>query len=264
MEKYVHDVAVHNLLAPKQLVPIFIDLFHPTSVVDVGCGLGTFLRVFKENGVVDIFGLDGTWVNKSLLSNNISLDSFKEVDLEEEVQLNRRFDLAMCLEVAEHIQEEKADNLVSTLTNLSDTIIFSAAIPYQGGQNHVNEQWLTYWESLFNAHNYTLFDIIRPKIWDNSDVFFWYKQNVVVFAKNGCINELAKNCPSIVIRNIVHPDLYRIHCVALEECRRENNRLLYQIDRLNSGGYSFKKYIGMLANYFKLRLTKLARKQGNN
>ncbi len=52
-EKYIHKEDIHNLRAPRQLVPIILQLCSPESVVDIGCGIGTFLYCFKEAGISD-------------------------------------------------------------------------------------------------------------------------------------------------------------------------------------------------------------------
>lgn len=254
--RYCHDTSVHNLLAPKEIVPKLIDFFSPKSVVDVGCGLGTFLHVFMENGVTDILGIDGPWVNKTLVSQNIPLDTFLEKNLEEDINIDRRYDLAICLEVAEHLHQIYASELVSKLTDLSDIVIFSAAIPSQGGQNHINEQWLTYWEKLFDAHGYVLYDILRPQIWDNPDIFFWYKQNMVVFAKKGCVSDSLLHAESKPIRNIVHPDLFLHQSYTLAELQEKNNALSYELKRLYSGTFPITAYFKMLKKYVKARLKK--------
>ena len=80
--------------------------------------------------------------------------------------------MVLCLEGAEHIKKDTADIFVQNLVNSGNLILFSAAIPNQGGQNHFNEQWFTYWEEKFIVHNYILHDIIRPFFWDNSELFF--------------------------------------------------------------------------------------------
>ncbi len=146
--KYVYDPEHHNLDAPREIVPFLIDKFHPQSVVDVGCGNGTFLSVFLENGIKDILGLDGGWVNRSELY--IDGAFFLEKDLEKDLSINRKFDMVLCLEVAEHLSGDVADNFINNLTNLGDIIIFSAAIINQGGQNHINEQPFDYWIEKFS------------------------------------------------------------------------------------------------------------------
>ena len=254
--RYIHDTNVHNVLAPKEIVPILIELFSPKSVVDVGCGIGTFLHVFKENNVSDLVGLDGAWVDKKLLSQNIPLSCFLEVNLEEKVRLNRKFDMAICLEVAEHLHKDFANNIVLTLTNLSDVVVFSAAIPNQGGQNHLNEQWLSYWEKLFNACDFLMYDIIRPQIWDNPNIYFWYKQNMVVFIKKGNVYNALQKKSSIAIKNIVHPELYMRNINILEKYQKENKQLVTLLNQIYSGDYPIGKYLRMILNYIKFRIKK--------
>lgn len=256
--RYIHSTDVHNLLAPKVIVPILIELFSPKSVVDVGCGIGTFLRVFKDNNVAETIGMDGSWVNKSLLSKNIPLCDFLEVNLEEKVNVDKKFDIAICLEVAEHLHKDFANNLVLTLTNLSNVVVFSAAIPNQGGQNHINEQWLTYWEKLFNDCDYLMYDVIRPRIWDNPNVFFWYKQNMVVFIRKGSACNALPNAPSNTIRNIVHPDLYMRNINALVSCQEEYKKIKNKIERLYSGEYPIREYLRIINNYIRLRLKRIS------
>lgn len=254
---YVHDNSVHNLIAPRLIVPIIIDIFHPKSVIDVGCGIGTFLHVFHECGVTDLLGIDGDWVNRKKLLQNIDLSAFVPTDLNEPIIIGRRFDIAICLEVAEHLKETSAHTLVESLTTLSNIIVFSAAIPGQGGQNHINEQWITYWEKLFNEHHYVLYDIVRPQIWDNPNIFFWYKQNIVVFVKEGCHNSGLKSVPSNSIRDIVHPELFIQTSSTIFDLQKENERIANQFNRLLSGKYPLQTYWGIFWQYIKLRLAKL-------
>ena len=105
---------------------------------------------------------------------------FKSVDLTENFSENfdKRYDLAFCLEVAEHLQENKADNFVSNRCKLSDLILFSTAIPGQTGENHYNEQYPDYWSELFKKRNYFLIDYFRKKFWNDANVDWWYKQNM--------------------------------------------------------------------------------------
>ena len=59
--KYFHDEEHHNLISPRVIVPQLVKIINPKSVIDVGCGIGTFLKVFKENGIDDIYGLYRDW-----------------------------------------------------------------------------------------------------------------------------------------------------------------------------------------------------------
>lgn len=179
---YTHDINLHNGESALEVVPILIDLIKPKSVVDIGCGLGDWLSVFQKNGVEKILGVDGNWVNKNNLY--IKEDYFLEQNLTQPLILNQKFDLALSLEVAEHLPESAANTFVETLTNLSDNIVFSAAIPNQGGQNHINEQWHSYWIEKFESKGFYCHDVIRPLIWKNKKVAWWYKQNILYFSKN--------------------------------------------------------------------------------
>ena len=206
MSKYVYSENVHNLQAPEIIVPEILNLIKAKSVADIGCGLGTFLHVFKKHGIEMVMGYDGKWVNKELLFRYINEDEFTTWDLEKEIKPEKKCDLAISLEVAEHISGANAEIFVQSLLNCGEVVVFSAAIPYQGGQNHINEQWLTYWEEIFARHCYEMHDILRPLFWDNEAVFTWYKQNIVVFAPKGYV--FASEPVYSPFKNLVHYNLY--------------------------------------------------------
>jgi SAM-dependent methyltransferase len=211
MAQYNHTEAMHNLVAPKIIVPKVMELLNVNSVVDIGCGLGTFLRVFKEEGVKNVLGLDGPWCKKDLLFKNINQEEFLEVNMEDRIVIPRTFDLAVCLEVAEHLSPKRAASFAEDLTKLSDTILFSAAIPSQGGDHHYNEQWLSYWSTHFSTYGYQVFDVLKPYFWNNPQIFFWYKQNMVLFIKKGSEPEKVKSLIKNNLENIVHPELFNLH-----------------------------------------------------
>ncbi len=210
MVKYDHKEETHNLRSPEVIVPMLYEIIQPKNVIDIGCGVGTFLYAFKKIGVNEVMGLDGDWVNKKLLAKYLEPDEFKSINLSEFVDVKKKYDLAICLEVAEHIAEEYSDNLVKTLVNASDVIIFSAASPYQQGQHHINEQWPDYWINKFLKHDFHFLDILRSAFWNNSEVDFWYKQNMfLVMHKDYLLDEkrvcdLKKND----FNNIIHPDAF--------------------------------------------------------
>jgi SAM-dependent methyltransferase len=184
------------------IVPVLMEMFNPKSVVDVGCGLGTFLKVFKAHGVSDVLGCDGSWVRRDLLV--IPESEFRSVDLKEPLKLDKRYDLVICLEVAEHLPDSAADTLVRSLVDAGELIVFSAAIPQQGGQNHINEQWIDYWRPKFNRLNYEFFDLLREEFWDHPGVFWWYKQNMLVAAPMAMREKWGMR----KVLNLVHPDLF--------------------------------------------------------
>lgn len=163
------------------IVPLVMDILHPRSVVDVGCGEGTWLAGFHRLGVEDLLGIDGDYVGRSRLQ--IPHENFQAADLSRPLAVPRTFDLAVSLEVAEHLPEECAALFVESLTHLAPVVLFSAAIPFQGGNHHVNEQWPDKWAELFKRHDYLPVDCIRKRIWKNEAVEWWYTQNTLLFAQ---------------------------------------------------------------------------------
>jgi len=159
---------------------MLIDLINPRSVVDIGCGTGSWLAVMKTHHIDDVLGIDGEWVPEKSL--RIPKSCFLAHDLTKPIQIERRFDLAISLEVAEHLDRECARQFVRTLVSLSSVVVFSAAIPYQGGTHHVNEQWPDYWAELFEEHGYVALDCLRERVWNNEEVDWFYAQNMFVFA----------------------------------------------------------------------------------
>lgn len=149
------------------------------SALDVGCGDGIWLEAAQRLGIETIFGVDGPWTDVAKL--RIPRNSFQVVDLETSFNLGRKFDLVTCLEVAEHVSAHGGPELISTLTDHGDVVLFGAAIPFQGGFRHINEQWPSYWAKLFESRSFRHFDLIRPQIWTDDDIHFWYKQNILVY-----------------------------------------------------------------------------------
>ncbi len=163
------------------VVPVVLDLVPTGSLVDVGCGIGTWLTEFNAAGVQDFLGVDGDYVPREQLL--VDGERFKPHDLSQPLELGRRFDLATCLEVAEHLPATSAQTLVDSLVGLAPVVLFSAAIPHQGGNNHINEQWPDYWHALFAQRDYVAVDALRRKLWRNTDVARWYRQNLLFFVE---------------------------------------------------------------------------------
>jgi len=181
-----------------------------TSVVDVGCGVGTWLSVFQKIGVQDIQGIDGKWVDKKMLV--IPEENFLEIDLMNPCKMAKRFNLAICLEVAEHLPVSFADTFIHWLTELSDFVLFSAAIPSQGGEKHLNEAWQSYWVELFARNGYCVYDFIRPAIWNDAKIPFWYCQNILFFARTNSCKGLKFETYEKTFIDIVHPKLFLSKC----------------------------------------------------
>jgi SAM-dependent methyltransferase len=187
------------------VVPMVMDLIRPKRVVDVGCGWGTWLAAFRDYGAEEILGIDGDHVDPERLE--IAQREFLACDLSRPLALDRHFDLAVCLEVAEHLPAESADTLVGLLTSLAPVVLFSAAVPSQGGTNHVNEQWPDYWAARFEDRGYTLCDCIRDRIWDSPDVECWYAQNILLFSRQ----QVAAPAPGSIGAKSRWPALRRVH-----------------------------------------------------
>lgn len=192
------------------IVPLVIERARPTSIVDFGSGVGIWLAAFARHGVDDYTGVDGPWVSRDEL--HVPEERFVAARVDERVDLGRRFDLALALEVAEHVPEHHAETFVQNIVEHAPCVLFSAAIPHQGGTDHVNEQWPDYWVERFAAHGYVAVDGIRPEIWSNGDVLPFYRQNILMFATPGVIAErplLARDRERTDDRqlSLVHPEL---------------------------------------------------------
>lgn len=222
---YIHDEITHNSSAAEQVLPVLFSIFKPKSILDVGCGLGNWIEVAKKMGAEDITGVDGSYVDRSLLK--IDEDEFVECDLTKPFDLGRKFDLAICLEVAEHLPDSSAEGLIKSITNHTDVIMFSAAIPGQGGQNHINEQWVEYWKNIFESNDFQMIDFFRPKIWNNTKIERWYRQNLVLVVRKG--HPLAKEGSSDVL-SLVHPELLQ---VIIEENQLKIEQLKATISKLS-------------------------------
>lgn len=192
------------------VLPALFDLVgRPSSMLDVGCGTGDWLATAGELGVGDIQGVDGH-APVDLLE--IPTERFQQVDLTAPVDLGRRFDLVSSLEVAEHLPAWAAPTFVSTLASHGDLVLFSAAIPGQGlGNGHINEQPPSYWAALFAGHGYEAFDLLRPLVWDETRVEYYYRQNMMLFARGVRAEGLRSLPVPAAPLHLVHPGTLAIY-----------------------------------------------------
>jgi SAM-dependent methyltransferase len=207
----------------RVILPILFELLSFHSVVDVGCGIGNWLSVFVEKGISDVVGVDGSYVDRQMLQ--IESRCFVEHDLTLPLKLDRRFELAMCMEVAEHLPEASADTLVESLVGLSDQVLFSAAIPGQLGTGHINPQWQSYWIGKFKKHGYICIDCIRPAVWHNPKVQHWYAQNSFLFVSDKARDsaELERRYLSggrVSLTDVVHPKLQAYYVAEVEKAEQ--------------------------------------------
>lgn len=178
------------------VAPLIHAELQPATVVDVGCGEGWWGAAFADLGC-DVLGIDGEYVAQRAIP-------FQAADLTRPLSLVRRFDLAVCLEVAEHLPARRATGLVADLTTLADAVLFSAAIPGQGGVGHVNEQWPAYWVDRFWALGWSVTGAIRYDIWTDDRVENWYRQNLLLAVRG----HLPHRWPAGDVLPLVHPVLW--------------------------------------------------------
>lgn len=192
--------------------------------------MGIFLAVAKKYGVDDVLCIDGSYVNVEQLL--IDEKEFMPYDLSTKCVLERKFDLALSLEVAEHIEPNAANIFCDNLTKMSDVIVFSAAIPKQGGTGHVNEQWASYWVEKFQRRGYRVSNCLRKKFWSYTNITPLRRQNILLFVKENKYNEVI-NCFEESVDDfldIVHPEVYMQKITNLES---QVNDLRMQIEKKN-------------------------------
>jgi SAM-dependent methyltransferase len=197
-----------SIQSARIILGLLYKFYQPKSVIDIGCGHGGWLAAAESLGSTILKGIDGDWVDpRNTLSKNIN---FENLDLEKQSYRGQRYELCISLEVAEHIPESQSQLFINSLCNASDVVLFSAAIKFQGGTNHINEQWQSYWGSLFQENSYQCFDILRNRIWEEKKVKWWYRQNIFVFVNSKNVptgmNELESLNKTML--NLVHPINY--------------------------------------------------------
>lgn len=195
----------HTAYAARQILGALPPSLLTGRVADIGCGTGTFLVAALELGAVEVFGFEGDWVKSDMLDD--PRIAFTSTDLEHDLTA-AAVDLALSLEVAEHLSPARAASFVTDLVAMAPAVLFSAAIPGQGGVGHINEQWQSFWADLFATHAYQPYDIIRPTIWSDDAVPAWYRQNLVLYldAQTGQRLGLTPTAPALLDR--VHPTFW--------------------------------------------------------
>lgn len=164
----------------REFIPLLHRALPIDSLLDIGAGVGAWASEWLASGVANVVAVDGSYAPKDALL--VPADKFVSHDLSTPLRLGRRFDLVQSLEVAEHLAEAEADCLMDTMTAHGDVILFSAAVPGQGGEHHVNEQPLDYWRRKFAKRGYFAYDWLRPQLAENADVQRWYRYNSIIYA----------------------------------------------------------------------------------
>lgn len=170
------------------LLPRVARAVAPASVLDVGCGRGIWLAAWPQLGARDLLGLDGPYVQVDRLA--VPPAAFRSLNVTQCFDLGRRWDLVQCLEVAEHIPPSTSSCLVENLVRHGDRVLFSAAVPGQGGHNHINERPLEYWRGLFAAQGYHAFDVVRPELAGQAAIAPWYRFNTLLYVRASAVAAL--------------------------------------------------------------------------
>jgi len=223
------ELTIHSARTILQLLGSWNQI---RSVVDVGCGTGTWLTVAKSLGAQRLVGYEGGWVNQGMLDDQ-SIE-LRNINFEDSMPSDSDlFDLVISLEVAEHLTSDRASAFVQSLCRLGPLVMFSAAVPMQGGRKHLNEQWQSYWARLFQANGFFAIDFVRPKIWNEESIPFYYRQNTILYANAEHAVFGAKTFPikHIQILDLVHPIL--LEKVKNEELGvKESLRAAFSLPRL--------------------------------
>ncbi len=196
----------------EAVIPVVQEYIKPASLIDIGCGIGAWLSVWEKAGVKEIAGVDGTYVDKKQLQ--IKEENFHQCNLEEGYSANRTYELVSCLEVAEHIPSVSAEKFINSLCKLGNVILFSAAIPGQGGTMHVNEQYPEYWVALFSKNGFIPVDCLRSRIWNDRRIQWWYRQNTMFFVKENALENYPKLKGTALkmepkVLSLVHPEMLK-------------------------------------------------------
>ena len=208
-QKFYQKQAQGSSDSAKIILPLVFQVLPKiNSAVDFGCGVGTWVSCIKELGVNEIKGYDGSWAKDKLI---IPQEYFEAVEFDKEMpKIKKKYDLAISLEVAEHLPEKIAKKFIETITSASDIVLFSAAIPFQGGKNHINEQWQDYWYNIFNEYGYVGTDFLRRRCYNEQAIELWYRQNIMLYVKKEKIETVSipKEHFSSEQINFVCPEFY--------------------------------------------------------
>jgi SAM-dependent methyltransferase len=180
---FQNDVDAPALKSAGTIVSTVVEELAPRSVIDVGCGTGALLATFRDAGC-DVKGLEFARAAIAICQKR-GLDVQQFDIVTGRYVLDRKYDVATSLEVAEHLPEHAADRYVHLLTRLSWTVVFTAATPGQGGTDHRNEQPVEYWVERFARYGHELDEALTRRWranWEASgQVQSWYYNNLMVF-----------------------------------------------------------------------------------
>ena len=260
MEKEIKDIyneefwasnyGDYNYRSAKIILPILFKHYKPNSVIDIGCGIGTWLKAANELGVNEFIGIDGNEIEENFLL--VSRKYIKIDNLETHKNANnKKYDLAISVEVAEHLNNNRSFEFIKTLTSYSDVVLFSAAIPYQEGEHHINCNPPQFWVDIFKKYGYDCYDFRNDlmNMWEKINPC--YSQNILLFAKEKYRNTFME-------LNLTQKPIFYYHPAYVDIIINNNKALKNNIDneienlKLNCNWFNL---FGISNNSEYLRLT---------
>ncbi len=198
-QKFIQYAASSSRYGASKVITVILSALDVSSVLDIGCAGGGWLSEWQQAGIADVFGVDGAYVDPADLE--IERERFMSADLAQPFDLGKTFDLVQSLEVAEHIDATASGIFVSNLVKHAGRfILFSAAVPGQGGEHHINEQPYDYWRKHFAEHGFAAYDFVRPRISSDNGISFWYRYNIILFVREGHAADLSAAVEATRIR----------------------------------------------------------------
>lgn len=127
--------------------------YKPTSVIDFGCGIGSYLESAYSNGIGDLKGYDiGKRYAEPFIPEHL-LPFIHERDCTEPIFLDMRYDLVISFETIEHIDPKGTNGFLNNLVwalNVNGRLLFTGAPPEQDGCGHINCHTREYWLNEFS------------------------------------------------------------------------------------------------------------------
>ncbi len=231
MDRPEYDAALRDFYGPRyhdektaparraadRILPIVFSALNVASMVDVGCGPGSWLVAARDLGVQTVMGVEGDWAKHWYRGDRAIPDDVQIVysNLEDALRLPRTFDLAICIEVIEHLSPARGPSFIADLCRCAPHVLLGAAIPGQKGPNHLNTRWPSYWSECFAEHGYRPLDFVRARVWGDEDLLIPVRQNPILFVREDVYEAVAQRvvalpAPPSAALDQVHPVLFAI------------------------------------------------------
>ena len=179
---FFNDANERKILSSQKVARIIASYYKFQNILDIGCGMGLYLRELNKMGK-DVLGCDSSKAGIRMAAPEITVFY---ADVTKPLYVNRKFDTALCFEVAEHIKKKYSRQLVKNCTAYSDTVLFTAAPEGQGGVGHINEQPFEFWIHLFEEMGFAYDSDLSEKVkghMKQEDVVEWIADNFMSFSK---------------------------------------------------------------------------------